>query len=104
MTNDLRPASARPARRTTSRLSRAAAAGLVLAFAAGCSTTATPSATPGSSGSPSGPPPSSTPVPDGSGSPTGATDVLLRMETDGGMMLEANATAPPPSPSTPTAP
>jgi hypothetical protein len=95
MTNDLRFASARPARRSTSLLTRATAAGLVLAFAAGCTTTASPSSTPGSSGNPGTPPPSSTPVPDPSGNPTGATDILLRMETSGGMMLEANATAAP---------
>jgi hypothetical protein len=66
-----------------------------LAFAAGCSTTTAPSASPGGSGNPLTPPPSSTPVPDGSGHPTSATDILLRMETSGGMMVEANATAAP---------
>ena len=64
-------------------------------FAAGCSTTASPSATPGGTGSPTAPPPTSTPDSAGIDHPTGPTDVVLRMETSGGMMVEANAVATP---------
>jgi hypothetical protein len=93
MTTELRPASARPAR--SSRLPRAAATALVLAFAAGCSTTAAPTASPGGTGSPTAPPPTSTPIADGINHPTGAKDVVLRMETSGGMAVEMNAVATP---------
>lgn len=73
---------------------------LVLAVVAACSPTATPTASPGSSGSPSSPPsgtptPTATPVVGAIAHPTGAKDVVLRMETSGGMMVEANAIATP---------
>lgn len=71
---------------------------LVLAFAAACSPSAAPTATPagpGGTASPTAAPPTSTPGPGAINHPTGATDVVLRMETGGGMIVEANAVATP---------
>jgi hypothetical protein len=80
---------ARPLRRSA----RAAATPLLIAalFAA-CSTGAGPTATPGGSGTPPTPTtpptaaPTATPVIDGIQHPTGATDVILRMESGGGFV------------------
>ncbi len=96
MTTELDFASARPAR--SIRLARTAAAALGLLVAAGCTTPAAPSATPtgtGSPGTPTAAPPTASPVAGAVNHPTGATDVVLRMETGAGMILEANMVAAP---------
>lgn len=80
MTTDSRPRSA--------RLPRAASSAILLALAAACSPSTPPSGapspTPGSSG---GPPPSPTPTAiAGIQHPTGAGDVVLRLESGGGFV------------------
>lgn len=115
MTTGFRTASTRPAltvrpdrprrRERFDRRAGAASIALVLAIAvvaAGCSTTAAPTgpgATPGGTGSPPTAPPTApptgTPVPGAINHPTGAKDIVLRMETGGGMIVEANAVATP---------
>jgi hypothetical protein len=86
MTDTLTLRSARP----VAVVARAAAAPILLAaLIAACSTAAAPSPTPGATGSPSAPPtaaPTSTPEIDGIQHPTGATDVVLRMEEGGGFV------------------
>ena len=100
---DLLPASGTP--RPAPR-GRAAATALLLTLVAGaCSPAPAPSATPGSTGSPtgspttgptSGPSPSPTAAADGLQHPTGATDVVFRVEESGGFVpIEHNATSAP---------
>jgi hypothetical protein len=113
MTTRIRAVSTRPAPATRpdspiprdrfDRRASAATVTLVLSLglavvAAGCSPNAAPTApgaTPGGTGSPTTAPPSGTPVPGAINHPTGAKDVVLRMETGGGMIVEANAVATP---------
>lgn len=86
MTNDLRAPSARPA---------LAAASLIVALVVACGGGATGSPTP-STAPTAAPSPTATPVPDGIQHPTGAADVLLRMESGGGFVpVEFFATAAP---------
>jgi hypothetical protein len=93
MTYDLRPHSARPA--------TAGAIALVLIVAAACSPATTPSASPtGAPGATTGatvpPSPTASPVADGIAHPTGAGDVVLRMESGGGFApIDSIATAAP---------
>ncbi|MEO8274216.1 MAG: hypothetical protein ABI620_09125, partial [Chloroflexota bacterium] len=92
MTNDFRPRSMRLA---------LGAAGLSLLLVAACTPAATfsppPSVAPGSTTGPNTPPPpTSTPVADGISHPTGAADVVLRMESGGGFVpIEFLATGAP---------
>jgi hypothetical protein len=93
---DLLPASGTP---RPSPCGRAAATAFLLALAAAaCSPAAAPpSATYGSSGGPTiGPAPSPTAAADGLQHPTGATDVVLRVEESGGFApIEGMATSAP---------
>ena len=88
MTNDSRLPSARPA--------WAAATTILLVLVAACAP-AVPSASPGASAGPTAPPsPTASPVIEGIQHPTGATDVVLRVESGGGFApIESNATAAP---------
>lgn len=88
MTSDLRSRSARPA--------PAAASVILLALVAACAP-ATPSVSPGTSGSPTtAPTPTLAPTTGAIGHPTGASDVLLRMESGGGFVpIDLIATAAP---------
>jgi hypothetical protein len=72
----------------SARVSRAAAPAILLAIVAACSPAASPSATPGSSGGPTAAP-TSNPSPTaiaGIQHPTGAADVVLRLESGGGFV------------------
>lgn len=90
MTNELDLAPTRP--RFTAIAKRAAAMTILLVVAAACSPAASPSGAPGPSGGPTDPPasptqaplPSATPESGGYKHPTGAGDVILRMEESGG--------------------
>ena len=96
---DLQPASGTP--RPSPRGRAAATALLLTLVAAACSPAAAPSATPGSTGSPTAgpttsPSPSPTAAAGGLQHPTGATDIVLRIDESGGFIpLEANATSAP---------
>jgi hypothetical protein len=96
MTNDPRPGSARPASPAPNVPRLAAATAILLAFAAACSPgapAATPATTPGPT---TGPMPTATPALGAIQHPTGATDVILRMETSGGFApVEFMATSAP---------
>lgn len=73
----------------SARLPRAAASAILLAVVAACSPAATPGPTPGSTAGPSGGPTSAPPSPTaiaGIQHPTGATDVVLRLESGGGFV------------------
>lgn len=74
--------------RRSARLTRVAAPAILLAVVAACSPSATPGSSPGASGNPTA---GSTTNPSPSAiagiqHPTGATDVVLRMESGGGLM------------------
>lgn len=96
MTNDPRPGSARPARPSSNVSKLAATTSLLLAFAAACSSgppTSSPGTTPGPTTAPT---PSATSVIGAIQHLTGATDVLLRIETSGGFApVELVATSTP---------
>lgn len=75
----------------SARLTRVAAPAILLAVVAACSPTPAPSGTPGAPGSSAGPSsgPTTSPTPTaiaGIQHPTGATDVVLRLESGGGLM------------------
>ena len=96
---DLLPASGTP--RPSPRGRAAATALLLTLVAAACSPAAAPSATPGSTGSPTAgpttaPSPSPTAAADGLQHPTGATDIVFRVDESGGFVpIEHNATSAP---------
>ncbi len=98
MTDPL-PASGPP--RPSPRARAAATAVLLTLVAAACSPAAQPTATPGSTGGPTtgpttGPSPSPTAAADGLEHPTGATDIVFRVEESGGFVpMEHNATSAP---------
>ena len=80
----------------SARVSRVAAPAILLAVVAACSPSVTPSSPPASPGATGGP--SSNPSPTamaGIQHKTGATDVVLRLESGGGMMVESIATDTP---------
>lgn len=83
----------------SARLPRAAAFAILLAIVAACSPSVTPSPTPGSTAGPSGAPTAAPPSPTtlaGIQHPTGATDVVLRLESGGGfVMVDFLATSTP---------
>ncbi len=89
MTNESRLPSARPA--------WAAATTILLVLVAACAPAATPSASPGGSAGPTSAPQSTaSPVVNGLQHPTGAADVVLRMESGGGFVpIDFFATAAP---------
>jgi hypothetical protein len=92
MTSDIRPRSRRPGIRI--------AAGLAFAIAVlgACTPAVTPSASSSGAGSggPTTAPPTASPVADGIAHPTGAADVLLRLESGGGFVpVDFLATAAP---------
>jgi hypothetical protein len=96
---DLLPASGTP--RPSPRARAAATALLLTLVAAACSPAAQPTATPGPTAGPTtgpttGPSPSPTAAADGLQHPTGATDIVFRVEESGGFVpMEHNATSAP---------
>ena len=83
---------------SSARLPRAAASAILLAIVAACSPSVTPSPTPGATAPPTGGPttPSSPTAIAGIQHPTGATDLVLRLESAGGFaMMGADATNTP---------
>jgi hypothetical protein len=96
MTTDAPVASARAAAPSSTPSKLAAAAAILLVVAAACSS-GTTSQTPGPTTSPTtAPTPTAAPTQGGIQHPTGATDVLLRMDTSGGFApIEFMATSAP---------
>lgn len=96
MTDDLHDHSACPSYPPSTPPKLAAATAILLAFAAACAPAA-PSQAPAPTAGPTGAPsPTATPVSDGIQHPTGATDILLRMESGGGFApIDFFATAAP---------